>query len=43
MQKNWYIIYTKLKAEKKVSTALTKRKIENYLPVNTKTVFNQEK
>ncbi|MEO8819561.1 MAG: UpxY family transcription antiterminator [Ginsengibacter sp.] len=38
MQKNWYIIYTKQKTEKKVSTALSKRKIENFVPLNSKTV-----
>jgi transcription antitermination factor NusG len=36
MQKNWYIIYTKAKCEKKVATTLTKRKIENFLPHNSK-------
>lgn len=34
MQKNWYIIYTKPKCEKKVASTITKRKITNYLPVN---------
>ncbi len=38
MQKNWYIIYTKPKCEKKVSSVLTKRKIENYLPANRKEI-----
>lgn len=34
MQKNWYIIYTKPKCEKKVASTFTKRKIDNYLPLN---------
>jgi transcription antitermination factor NusG len=34
MQKNWYILYTKPKWEKKVATSLSKRKIENFFPVN---------
>jgi transcription antitermination factor NusG len=34
MQKNWYIIYTKPKCEKKVASTFTKRKIEHFLPVN---------
>ena len=34
MQKNWYIIYTKSKCEKKIASLFTKRKIENFLPVN---------
>ena len=38
MQKNWYIIYTKPKCEKKVATTFTKRKIENFSPVNCKQV-----
>ena len=33
MQKHWYIIYTRPKLEKKVAGWLTKRKIENFLPV----------
>ncbi len=36
MQKNWYAVYTKLKCEKKVSASLTKKKIENYCPLNRK-------
>lgn len=36
MQKNWYIIYTKPKCEKKVAALLTKRRIENFCPVNCK-------
>lgn len=34
MQKNWYIIYTKPKCEKKVASIFTKRKVEHFLPVN---------
>jgi transcription antitermination factor NusG len=34
MQKNWYILYTKPKWEKKVAASLSKRKIENFFPVN---------
>jgi transcription antitermination factor NusG len=33
MQKNWYVIYTKPQCEKKVATLLTKRKIENFVPL----------
>lgn len=36
MQKNWYIIYTKPKCEKKVAATFSKKKIENFLPVNCK-------
>ncbi|MDQ2719831.1 MAG: antitermination protein NusG [Bacteroidota bacterium] len=38
MQKNWYIIYTKQKCEKKVAGLLTKKKIENFCPLNCKTL-----
>ena len=38
MQKNWYIIYTKPKCEKKVGQSLLKRKIENFIPLNSKLV-----
>lgn len=31
----WYIVYTKPDSEKKVSEILTRRKIENYSPVNS--------
>jgi len=34
MQKHWYIVYTKTKCEKKVAAQLTKRKIENFCPIN---------
>jgi transcription antitermination factor NusG len=36
MQKNWYIIYTKPKSEKKVATLLSKQKIEFFFPLNLK-------
>ena len=34
MQKNWYLVYTKPKCEKKVAALLTKRKIESFCPQN---------
>jgi len=34
MKKNWHIIYTKANCEKKIAALLTKRKIENYCPLN---------
>lgn len=34
MKKTWYAVYTKPKCEKKVSASLTKKKIENYCPLN---------
>ena len=34
MKKNWYAVYTKPRCEKKVSALLTKKKIENYCPLN---------
>lgn len=33
MQKNWYVIYTKPQCEKKVAALLTKKKIENFIPM----------
>jgi transcription antitermination factor NusG len=38
MQKNWYIIYTKPRMEKKVASLLTKRKIQNFVPLNSKRI-----
>jgi len=38
MQKNWYILYTKPKWEKKVASTLRKRKIDVFLPVNCKQI-----
>jgi transcription antitermination factor NusG len=32
--KNWYAVYTKPRCEKKVTALLTKKKIENYCPMN---------
>ena len=43
MQKNWYIIYTKSKGEKKIATLLTKKKIENFLPLNLKKINSYRK
>src|SRR5215212_8425986 len=34
MEKQWYAVYTKPKSEKKVSEILSRKKIENYLPLN---------
>jgi len=34
MQKNWYIIYTKSRCEKKIASIFSKRKVEHFLPVN---------
>lgn len=34
MGKQWYAVYTKPRWEKKVADSLTKRKIENYCPLN---------
>ena len=34
MEKKWYTLYTKPRAEKKVCENLTRKKIENYLPLN---------
>jgi transcription antitermination factor NusG len=34
MIKNWYAVYTKPKCERKVSSLLTKKKIDNYCPLN---------
>jgi transcription antitermination factor NusG len=35
METKWYAVYTKPRWEKKVAESLTKRKIENFCPVNT--------
>lgn len=43
MQKNWYLVYTKPKCEKKVAAALTKRKIESFCPQNRKQVQHLRK
>lgn len=34
MKKNWYAVYTKSRCEKRVSALLTKKKIENFYPMN---------
>lgn len=34
MKKNWYVVYTKSRCEKKVAELLQKREIENYCPLN---------
>jgi transcription antitermination factor NusG len=33
MQKNWYVVYTRPQSEKKVAALLTKKKIENFIPL----------
>ncbi|MBS1509687.1 MAG: UpxY family transcription antiterminator [Bacteroidetes bacterium] len=33
MQKNWYVIYTRQQAEKKVAATLAKKKIEHFIPM----------
>jgi transcription antitermination factor NusG len=38
MQKNWYAVYTKPRCEKKVASLLTKRKIENFCPLNCRKI-----
>jgi transcription antitermination factor NusG len=43
MQKNWYIIYTKPNAEKKVASALTRKKIEIFFPLNSITQHRKAK
>lgn len=35
MQKNWYAVYTKPNCEKKVALLLTKKRIQNFCPINT--------
>ncbi len=34
MKKNWYVIYTRSRCEKKVAGLLEKKEIENYCPLN---------
>ena len=43
MQKNWYIIYTKPKTEKRVAKALTRKRIENYVPLNSRSIKESRK
>jgi transcription antitermination factor NusG len=33
MQKNWYVLYTRPQCEKKVAALLTKKKVENFIPL----------
>lgn len=37
MEKKWYVVYTKSRCEKKVSSILNKNNIENYCPLNCET------
>jgi transcription antitermination factor NusG len=41
MQRNWYIICTKEKREKKVTAALAKKGIESYCPFTKKEIKNE--
>ncbi|MEO8822361.1 MAG: UpxY family transcription antiterminator [Ginsengibacter sp.] len=43
MQKNWYVIYTKPKQEKKVASTLAKRRIEIFLPLNSMKIISSKK
>jgi transcription antitermination factor NusG len=43
MQKEWYLIYTKPKCEKRVASLLTKRKIENFYPINCRQIKEYRK
>ena len=43
MQKNWYIIYTKAKCEKKVASIFTKKRIESFIPMSSKQVTTGRK
>jgi transcription antitermination factor NusG len=43
MQKNWYIIYTKAKCEKKVASVFTKKRIENFIPLKSKQLASGRK
>jgi transcription antitermination factor NusG len=43
MQKEWYLIYTKPKCEKRVASLLTKRKIENFYPINCRHIKEYRK
>lgn len=40
MKRNWYAVYTKANQEKRVAALLSKKKIENFLPLN-RIVTNQ--
>jgi len=41
MNKNWYAVCTKAQCEKKVVSLLTKKKIENFCPLNRSVLNNQ--
>ena len=43
MEKKWYALYVKNNGEKKVSALLTKRKIQNYCPLNSQVHYVGEK
>ncbi len=43
MQKNWYIIYTKTKCEKKVAASFKRKKIESFFPLNSKQAISGRK
>jgi transcription antitermination factor NusG len=43
MQKNWYVIYTKPQCEKKVATLLTRKRIENFIPLVSAEVPNSRR
>ncbi len=43
MQKNWYIVYTKAKCEKKAAASLAKRKLEHFCPINRKQLTDLRK
>ena len=38
MNKNWYAVFTKPKSETKVSSFLTKKRIDNYCPLNKQSI-----
>jgi transcription termination/antitermination protein NusG len=38
MQKNWYIVYTKTKCEKKLGNLLTRKKIKNFCPIHCRQI-----
>ena len=43
MNKKWHVIYTKSLCEKKVATSLSRKKIENYCPLNRITTIKGNK
>ena len=40
MKRNWYAVYTKVSQERRVAALLSKKKIENFIPLN-RTVLSQ--